>query len=138
MDTIRLSQYLMDNNFELKSIHIVWHPVKNEEDTEIKFWGFYAFISAIDKESGEMDSCNIEPQYFTSDRMLSFGYECDDLYLSRGISSEPDLYTVLVWKYARYGDVIAKCGEIENKSVDTMQYSSSRLSLLICFPDWKN
>lgn len=35
METIRLSQYLMDNNFELKSIHIVWHRVKNEEDTEI-------------------------------------------------------------------------------------------------------
>ena len=135
MDTIRLSQYLRDNNFELKSIHIVRHPVESNEGPEKELWGFYAFIYALDKESGEMDSCNIEPQYFTSDRMIFFGHECDDLYLSRGISSEPDLYTVLVWKYARYGDVIAKCGEIENQSVDVMQYSSSRLSLLICFPN---
>ena len=130
METVLLSRYLSDHNFELKSIHITWHSVKSVDSL---CRGFYAEITACDLETGEEETFGIRPGYVTTDKVLSFGYGCNDLYLSEDSTSFPGL-TVLVWDYAKYGDTIAKGGEIKNEFETIAPDYPSRLSRLFCFP----
>ena len=110
-NVILLSRYLRENNFELKRVTVVWHPVDySDTDKSVKKRAFFAHVYAIDGETGQEEECLISPAFATEDPSVFLGFKCDDLLLCPYASSFPR-ETVLLWKYALYGDTTALCGE---------------------------
>ena len=112
--TVLLSSYLSGRGYELVSIRMVWHPALFEDGTRPKnarnFRAFFANVIAKKNATGEIEDVVICPALATADRLVSFGYECDDLileFLGVDIFGKPAL--PVVWTYARYGDTIVRC-----------------------------